>query len=429
MSASRNQDPLCAKFDSHGLSSGGRTPPYLSRRRFLVGAATVATMSGGKSAATPADQTHAAARQALARACDYLWSTQQTDGSWRSAQYGVLRSGQALTPFVLHALLVADPAAATRRAAAVDRARDFLVAQVDADGAWGRQDPEVLEYPVYATSYALQCLALLDQDGDRPLRAQGLQFLCNAQYQEANGFAADHPAYGAWGFDAPVAPGRAGHLDLAHTRRALETLRATGHAAPGAADAARRAAHFLARVQKLAPPVSRSQPSQEDAGRLPAAGASQPGYDGGFFFSTTALAANKGLQSPAPESAWRSYATATCDGLLALAAAGAGPGDSRYDAAAAWLVAHPEADYPFGIPHDHPEPWGDAVRFYHLAVRGEAARLLGAEATWGAQLAATLAAEQRADGSFANARSPLMKEDEPLLSTALALIGLTGIVR
>ena len=42
--------------------------------------------------------------------------------------------------------------------------------------------------------------------------------------------------------------------------------------------------------------------------------------------------------------------------------------------------------------------------------------------------AATLVAEQRADGSFANARSPLMKEDEPLLSTALAVIGLAGLV-
>src|SRR5579859_1254086 len=42
---------------------------------------------------------------ALIRACRYLWSQQAEDGGWHSRTYGLLRSGQSLTPFVLNALL------------------------------------------------------------------------------------------------------------------------------------------------------------------------------------------------------------------------------------------------------------------------------------------------------------------------------------
>ena len=43
--------------------------------------------------------------RALIRACRYLWSQQAEDGGWHSRTYGLLRSGQSLTPFVLNALL------------------------------------------------------------------------------------------------------------------------------------------------------------------------------------------------------------------------------------------------------------------------------------------------------------------------------------
>ena len=44
-------------------------------------------------------------RAPLARAAEYLWNQQAEDGGWHSHTYGLLRSGQALTPFVLDALL------------------------------------------------------------------------------------------------------------------------------------------------------------------------------------------------------------------------------------------------------------------------------------------------------------------------------------
>src|SRR5260370_16729102 len=41
----------------------------------------------------------------LRKAAAYLWTRQEPDGGWHSHTYGLLRSGQSLTPFVLDALL------------------------------------------------------------------------------------------------------------------------------------------------------------------------------------------------------------------------------------------------------------------------------------------------------------------------------------
>ena len=45
------------------------------------------------------------AQPAVARAAAFLWGVQADDGGWHSRTYGLLRSGQSLTPFVLDALL------------------------------------------------------------------------------------------------------------------------------------------------------------------------------------------------------------------------------------------------------------------------------------------------------------------------------------
>jgi hypothetical protein len=81
--------------------------------------------------------------------------------------------------------------------------------------------------------------------------------------------------------------------------------------------------------------------------------------------------------------------------------------------------------YPQGVPTDHPEPWGEAIRFYHFAVRAEAYDALKWPGDWRTRLSALVARHQAADGSFRNAASPLMKEDDSLLCTALALVALT----
>jgi hypothetical protein len=99
--------------------------------------------------------------------------------------------------------------------------------------------------------------------------------------------------------------------------------------------------------------------------------------------------------------------------------------DPRIQAAASWLASHTDLDYPQGVPRDHPEPWGEAIRFYHYAVRAEVYDELDWPGEWRGQLRELLAARQNVDGSFSNPASHLMKEDDPLLCTALAAAALT----
>jgi hypothetical protein len=136
---------------------------------------------------------------------------------------------------------------------------------------------------------------------------------------------------------------------------------------------------------------------------------------------------NKGRHAPASQgrAAWfRSYATATCDGLLSLLAAGIEASDERVLAASQWLDGNAALDHPAGIPQDDPTPWHKAVHYYHLAVRSEAWSALGRAGVWRADMERHLAPLQRADGSFTNDTSPLMKENDPILCTALAVVAL-----
>src|SRR5207247_3034207 len=91
----------------------------------------------------------------LQRAAQYLWTQQAEDGGFHSTTYGLLRSGQSLTPFVLGALLAVPEAASPARPVAVDRALEFIKKNTTADGALGMMDLMVPDCPKYST--ALTC--------------------------------------------------------------------------------------------------------------------------------------------------------------------------------------------------------------------------------------------------------------------------------
>src|SRR6202795_4003206 len=85
-------------------------------------------------------------RAALPRAVEYLWGQQVKDGGWHSRTYGLLRSGQALAPFVWDALLEVPPLVYPVQAARVDRAIAFIANNTRADGALGLAD-SIPDYP------------------------------------------------------------------------------------------------------------------------------------------------------------------------------------------------------------------------------------------------------------------------------------------
>jgi prenyltransferase beta subunit len=324
-------------------------------------------------------------RGAGERAADWLWSRQQPDGSFRSEQYAVLRSGQAMTPFVLHALFGSGVVPEQK----LERALAWVRNSIGDDGAIGYADPELLEYPVYATSVAVLVLVRAGNADDAVRIGKMVDWLVQQQCGEARGFVPASPAYGAFGFGARgLGPGDPGHVDLAHTRFALQALAAAGRLDEVVR---KRAFVLLGKMQRAS---------------------------GGFCFSPVVAAANKAGRDA--DGQFAAYATATADAVLALQALGVGEQDPRLVAARAWLSRYASGTRIGGIDENPNEPWHDALRYYHAMVLAEAhppAR---------PSVRAMLAQRQAQDGSFRSEMVSAMKEDDPLLATALALRALVA---
>jgi hypothetical protein len=325
----------------------------------------------------------------LARAAQYLWAQQAADGGFHSATYGLLRSGQSLTPFVLGALLRVPAAIVPPPAGAVDRALAFITGHTRVDGAVGVTGGDA-DYPNYATALAVDALVAAQRlhvvaQGAKagswtPDIAPMVAQLRAQQFSEANGWTPEHTAYGGWGIGGAIRrPPNAGHVDLSMTRVVLEALRASG--VNGSDPAMTRARVFLGRSQN---------------------------HDGGFFFSPVIPALNKAGQSA---EGFLSYGTTTADGVLALRASGVADSDDRIARAIAWLDRNHQPD---GVPgFDEGESphasWGTGLRFYY------AAAIARVRPRHRVRLP-----EQADDGSFRNANSRV-KEDDPLIATTFAI--------
>jgi hypothetical protein len=332
-------------------------------------------------------------RSSLTRAAQYLWAQQAADGGFHSATYGLLRSGQSLTPFVLGALLRVPDATAFAPAGAVDRALAFIKSHTSVDGAVGVTGGNA-DYPNYATALAVDALVAARRLPAAAHRAKAGSWTADVaplvarlraqQFSEANGWTPAHTAYGGWGMGGAIRrPPDAGHVDLSMTRFVLEALRAAG--VDGSDPAMTRARVFLGRLQN---------------------------HDGGFFFSPVTPALNKAGQSA---DGFVSYGTTTADGVLALRASGVPDSDDRIVRGIAWLNRNHQRD---GVPgFDEGEgpqaSWKGGLRFYYAA----------AIARVRPQQRVRLP-EQADDGSFRNANGRV-KEDDPLIATTLAIQMLT----
>ncbi len=354
----------------------------VDRRAFLLTAAAAAACSWTRE------------RGSLARAAQYLWAQQAADGGFHSATYGLLRSGQALTPFVLGALLRVPDATEPTPAGAVDRAIAFIRRHTTANGAVGVTGGEA-DYPNYATSLAVDALVAAERRLPAVAHkgkagswttdiAPMVAHLRAQQFSEANGWTPEHPAYGGWGMGGAIRrPPDAGHVDLSMTRFVLEALRASG--VDGSDPAMTRARVFLERSQNL---------------------------DGGFFFSPVIPAINKAGQTA---DGFVSYGTATADGVLALRASGVPDSDDRIARGIAWLDRNHQADrvpgFDPGIDNvESPQAsWGAGLRFYY------AAAIARAQPQKPVRLP-----DQAVDGSFRNPNSRV-KEDDPLIATTFAI--------
>ncbi len=361
----------------------------------------------------------------LDRAAGYLVSQQDGDGAWRSATYGSLADGFSLTPAVLKTVMLGPPSEPAR--SAVQRAAAYLRSPVGADGIVAAQP--VLDYPVYSAALAAIVLNRLandspqDREANLIARDAWVAYLSEFQLTERLGWERNDAAFGGWGYS--VQPPRRPQqdrppfdADLSSTLFAVGALRLSGLGpdAPSIQDALR----FVERCQNFA------EGAERDANF----------DDGGFFFTPTNAAQNKaGVAGTDSRGAVRyhSYGTATADGLRALLRCGLPADHPRVVAARAWLERHFTTETNPGAFEPALAGDRDAAWHYWCWSASHALRLLGvatveqdrAQVAWAAPLAEALLARQRADGSWANPFS-FMKEDDPLIATALAAAALAN---
>lgn len=349
----------------------------------------------------------------IVKACRWLWAQQAADGGWHSETHGILKGGEAYTPFVLHTLLSVPDSIFPKQATRVASALDFIRRTIDSAGHVGMAAAEVQEYPNYATAYALRVLVRNGNVSDSILIRRMANYLIGQQFTEQRAFYPDSPVYGAWGYGERLAPGVFGHVDLSHTRRVLLALQAYSETDTLVFQKSRV---FLRLLQKR-PDENRPQPPDgASPGTTP--------YDGGFYSSPVILGANKAGVSDSLPRCFTSYATATADGLLSLLATGLPREDERVQDALNWLRLHSDWSYPEGIPRDNPAQWDLVLKFYHIAVRAEAFAALDLPAPGRQSALDLLAALQAPEGYFSNPYGGPNKEDDPVLATALAILAL-----
>jgi squalene-hopene/tetraprenyl-beta-curcumene cyclase len=349
----------------------------LNRRTFLRGAlAATGAIGGSVVAAGCAGRRDNAA---LKQAAQYLWAQQAADGGFHSTTYGLLRSGQSLTPFVLLALLGVPAGASPPPRGAVERALAFIQTHTNADGALGLMDDTAADYPNYATALAVAALIKARRAGYEKAIAPMVAHLRTQQFHEANGWASKDAPYGGWGMGGPIhRPPEAGHVDLSMTRYVLEALQLAG--VPASDAAMQRALAFLERCQNP---------------------------DGGFYFSPVNPEINKA--GPRDGGGFASYGTTTADGVLALRAAGIPDADPRVAKAIRWLWDHHQPALAPGFDAGTDKPWATGLRFYYAHAIARVLPALPVELP-----------PQAGDGGFRNPNN-LVKEDDPLIATAFAL--------
>jgi hypothetical protein len=335
----------------------------------------------------------------LQKAAMYLWSRQEADGGWHRHTYGLLRSGQSLTPFVLDALFDVPQDVYPQQRDGVDRAIMFIRVHTQPTGALGTADRDIPDYPNYSTALAVSALCRARRPGWDAQIAPMVAYLRGQQFTEQNGWKPQDPAYGAWGMGGERrTPPFTGHVDLSMTRYVLDALHAAGVADADLAFECARV--FVERCQNF-------DPSHPDD------------LDGGFFFSTTEADTNKAGQVG---NHFRSYGTTTADGILALLATGHAADDVRVIAARRWLATrHRDMDVP-GFTGEAYQRWPRGLAFYYSAASARAFHLLHVDA--GDGVAQGLRRTQRGDGSWANPEN-LVKEDDPLIATPFAVRALS----
>jgi len=327
------------------------------------------------------------------RALGFLVARQSADGAWRAESYAAFRDGDALTPVVLWAL----PASGENFARGLHWLERLTDIQAASGEPWGG-----LTYPLFTASYAAQVFARV---GDERRARCWAGIIERLRIRPEFGWPASDPACGAWS-DSPTPPRYVSPVpDMLAPNISATVLALQGLAAAGSLGLA-AALPFVEQCQNFA-----AEPTPLD--------------DGGFFFAPGDPIRNKaGLAGQdARGRRFRSYGSATCDGLLALKACGVPDDHPRCRAAREWLHTRTDGMLHAGDWAKGRDVARESLVFYFA--QGLAAVLASApNEAWVTasqrKLHEALCAAQAGDGSW-QGDAPDSCEDEPLLATSFAL--------
>lgn len=339
------------------------------------------------------------------RAVQWLAEQQDERGMFACSTYGVLARGESTTAAV--ALAIARLPDATRATCALTLQR--AIAALLADNApTPPLPPQPVDYPCYTAAHLLHTLALTGRQKYAAHCERLIAWLRTRQFSANTACPHSAPEFGGFGLgDVPrTFPDGTDLVGLSVTTAVLEALQAAG------------VPHDDAMVQDARTFVERCQWFDDEAAPTKKA-------DGGFCFLPTAdwRAGKAGLRDVVGERRRaRSYGTATADGVRALLACGLPADAPRVQAGLRWLAERGRDEVPGVV------EYGDAqlersLRLYWLQSLAALADRLpdhASAARWRAGARAQVTALQRPDGSFVGLGNA-MKEDDPLVATALAL--------
>ena len=307
------------------------------------------------------------ASNSRAKATAWLLERQSPDGAWRSDTYGSFRDGRALTPVVLRVLRVLRALRALPSGDAAVKACQWLLES---------RDTLFDDYPVHLASAVLEGSVRFPELA--PLLKTAIARLLSLQC----------PGSGGWSYSPrPPADESAPmqQANLSATAMAIDGLRAGG---------------LTADDPRLCKAMAFLRTCQNHAGGDPAFD------DGGFFQLPADPSRNKAGSAGTDrhgEPRYRSYASATADGLRALLLCGESPSAPAVRAAADWLRR-----FAGNTPAD--------LKYYTARSIARTARLLPELSPF----IPDLTTDQQADGSWRNPAGE-MREDCPVVATALAL--------
>ncbi len=353
--------------------------------------------------------------QAMKRGVQWLVEQQREDGAWNTATpelvEGHVKASPRNTALILLALASLPIEFRRPHEAAVAEAVGFLERST-APAGWVGDPTEVVRAQNYATSFAIQGLLRLDRERHREWIGRMVGYLNQAQLLDAAGASEFDWYYGAWNYWDEFRRS-AVRGDLSVTSCVVEGLAAAGESAgsPGM----RKALAFVKRCQNVAERPDVATPLD----------------DGGFFFNPRNSKAGQ-VVLPGNRVRFRSYGSATCDGVVTLLALGVPREDPAVRAAAGWLARNYTLRENPGFSQNAPAPYWSGIFFYYYWGLTRALDGLGKETLttpddevhwWAREAADWLANLQKPDGSWANEVN-IMEENDPLVATPLALMAL-----